>query len=239
MNPYANVQPFDGNAISERYDKGRRQRKEYEAENALAKYAQNPQDEKARAAMAKWAPEKLMDFQQQQRREAMAGLESRREEIGMAAKIVGAIKPQDQAGWDQALQIAQQYGLDLSNVPKQFDPAHVQRIIQIDQALNPQKNDTPSAVREYEYRQRLPEAERGNYDRFRQSTRPQIFGSPESGYNIYDPNQGAPQAQPQRVPSKEAYDALPPGTQYIAPDGSLRVKGGQTGSAPSGGFPGY
>lgn len=36
--------------------------------------------------------------------------------------------------------------------------------------------------------------------------------------------------------SKAEYDALPPGAKYVAPDGSQRTKGGQTGSAPSGGF---
>lgn len=32
------------------------------------------------------------------------------------------------------------------------------------------------------------------------------------------------------------YAALPPGAEYIAPDGTKRRKGGQTGSTPSGGF---
>lgn len=42
-----------------------------------------------------------------------------------------------------------------------------------------------------------------------------------------------------RIPapkSQEEYNALPPGTQYRAPDGSLKIKGGQTGAAPSGNF---
>ena len=41
-----------------------------------------------------------------------------------------------------------------------------------------------------------------------------------------------------RITSKAEYDALPPGTEFIAPDGVRRVKpGGQTGaSASSGGF---
>ena len=44
----------------------------------------------------------------------------------------------------------------------------------------------------------------------------------------YGGQQAQPSAQPQRVVSKQDYDALPPGTPYIAPDGSRRVKGGQT-----------
>lgn len=40
-----------------------------------------------------------------------------------------------------------------------------------------------------------------------------------------------------QVASKEAYDALPPGTQYVAPDGSLRTKAGGPTQSASGGFP--
>lgn len=41
-----------------------------------------------------------------------------------------------------------------------------------------------------------------------------------------------------RLRSKAEYDALPPGAEFIAPDGSRRRKpGGPTGSAPSGTFP--
>jgi hypothetical protein len=41
-----------------------------------------------------------------------------------------------------------------------------------------------------------------------------------------------------RVSSKEEYDALPPNTEYIAPDGSVRRKGGAGPAAAPQGFPG-
>lgn len=51
---------------------------------------------------------------------------------------------------------------------------------------------------------------------------------------------GGGASEPGKIPSpisKEAYDALAPGTEYRAPDGSLKRKGGQTGAAaPSGNF---
>jgi len=40
-----------------------------------------------------------------------------------------------------------------------------------------------------------------------------------------------PQQQVARPADKAAYDALPPGTQYVAPDGSVRTKGGASGNA--------
>ena len=49
--------------------------------------------------------------------------------------------------------------------------------------------------------------------------------------------EGAPAPSTVPAPKSEAeYNALAPGAQYRAPDGSLKVKGGQTGAAPSGGF---
>jgi hypothetical protein len=64
------------------------------------------------------------------------------------------------------------------------------------------------------------------------------FVGPRSEYfRIY----GADAPRPNVVPSPKSqaeYEALAPGTQYRAPDGSLKVKGGQTGSKPSGTFQG-
>lgn len=64
------------------------------------------------------------------------------------------------------------------------------------------------------------------------------FVGPRSEYfRLY----GADAPKPNVVPSPKSqaeYEALAPGTQYRAPDGSLKVKGGQTGSKPSGTFQG-
>jgi hypothetical protein len=64
------------------------------------------------------------------------------------------------------------------------------------------------------------------------------FVGPRSEYfRIY----GADAPRPNVVPSPKSqaeYEALAPGTQYRAPDGSLKVKGGQTGLKPSGTFQG-
>lgn len=56
---------------------------------------------------------------------------------------------------------------------------------------------------------------------------------------IYGPEGGAAASgqAPARITDKSAYDALPPGTTYIAPDGSTRTKPGGPTRAASGGFP--
>lgn len=40
-----------------------------------------------------------------------------------------------------------------------------------------------------------------------------------------------------RVTDQQSYDAVPPGAQYMTPDGHVRVKGGQSGGGSTGGFP--
>jgi hypothetical protein len=40
-----------------------------------------------------------------------------------------------------------------------------------------------------------------------------------------------------RVSDQQSYDAVPPGAQYMTPDGHVRVKGGQSGGGSTGGFP--
>lgn len=43
-------------------------------------------------------------------------------------------------------------------------------------------------------------------------------------------------AQAPRVTDQKSYDAVPPGSHYLDPDGHLRVKGGQSGGSSTGGF---
>jgi len=61
------------------------------------------------------------------------------------------------------------------------------------------------------------------------------FVGPRSEYfRRYGGNAPAPKTIP-APKSEEEYNALPPGSEYRAPDGSLKVKGGQSGS-PAGNF---
>lgn len=80
-----------------------------------------------------------------------SGLEQHRSAIKTGAAIIRQVKPQDQQTWDQALSALQQYGInpDAVGVPRQFDPAYAQQIVQLADALDPQKGaQEPSFVRE-------------------------------------------------------------------------------------------
>jgi len=81
------------------------------------------------------------------------------------------------------------------------------------------------------------------------SPAPQMIGSPETGYRWVtpppmtsagwpQPGEARPPAQsggPPTVSDEAGYNALPPGTQYRDPQGTIRTKGGGGGNA-TGGF---
>jgi hypothetical protein len=143
MNPYQNLQPANqaGNAFLQAYEGGRERRRESETQNALAKYAINPDDPTAMEGLARFNPQMAIQLQQQRKQEAMRGLEAHREKIVMGAKIVRQIQPKDDAGWQQVLQMAQQVGIDLADVPRNFDQQYVQGLISVADALDPQSGD--------------------------------------------------------------------------------------------------
>jgi hypothetical protein len=150
VNPYQNLQfQNPGNAFLQAYEGGRERRRESETQNALAKYAQNPDDPSAMEGLARFNPQMAIQLQERKRQEAMRGLEAHREKIVMGAKIVRQIQPKDDAGWQQVLQMAQQVGIDLADVPRNFDQQYVQGLISVADALDPQKEEQdPSFLRE-------------------------------------------------------------------------------------------
>lgn len=151
MNPYANLQPANnaGNAFMQAFQQGQQQRQQQETQNALAKYATNPDDPGAMEGLAKYNPQLAIQLQQQKRQEALKGLEAHRENIVMGAKIFRQFGVKDQATYDAAKQAAQMAGIDISQVPPQFDPQYVQGVVTIADAFEPQKQtQDPSFIRE-------------------------------------------------------------------------------------------
>jgi hypothetical protein len=232
MNPYQNLQPANqaGNAFLQAYEGGRERRRESETQNALTKYAINPDDPSAMEGLARFNPQMAIQLQERKRQEAMRGLEAHREKIVMGAKIVRQIQPKDQAGWQQVLATASQLGIDLADVPTTWDERtaqYAQGLVSIADAMEPQKANNGQIV---------PFTPGGGVARFNPETQQvEVLVMPnQGGQTAGTPVQqgGLPQ-----VADQASYDAIPPGSQYVSPDGQVRVKqGGQTPQA-SGGFP--
>ena len=228
MNPYENLQaPANiGNALMQGYQQGRQQRRERDLDNALTQYALNPGAEESMAGIIKADPRLGIQLQRQQQEAAMKQLEAKRDQIKLGAQIIGALKPQDEASWQRALAVAQQAGIDLTEVPQQYNPEYVQGLISINQALNPEKNTDTTNMREYAIAQ--SQGFKGSFLDFLGAKQgPMGFSNGDGTYTIV-PRQmlGQPQTQQASAPP------VPPPPGFV-----IDEEGGQTGSAPSAGFP--
>jgi hypothetical protein len=231
VNPYQNLQfQNPGNAFLQAYEGGRERRRESETQNALTRYAINPDDPSAMEGLARFNPQMAIQLQERKRQEAIRGLEAHREKIVMGAKIVRQIQPKDQAGWQQVLATASQLGIDLADVPTTWDERtaqYAQGLVSIADAMEPQKSNNGQIV---------PFTPGGGVARFNPETQQvEVLVMPNQGGQTA----GAPVQQgglPQ-VADQASYDAIPPGSQYVGPDGQVRIKQGGPTPQASGGFP--
>jgi hypothetical protein len=131
----------------------------------------------------------------------------------------------------------------VSDLPPSFDPQYVQGIIHAADAIDPQKAESsaPNIQKEVDYYRGIGRPELA--DRLLQRHAeggPIVANNGDGTFTIVPHNMiggGAPPSQPQaggprQISSKAEYDALPPGSQYVAPDGTTRTKGGAGPQAP-------
>jgi hypothetical protein len=220
------AQQNPANAFMEAYQQGTQQRRQNQARQAMATLVQNPNDPKALAALAEVDPSSAMQFRQQQIEYSKAQLAQHQDSILKGAEIVRQLKPKDQRGWDQARALAAQAGIDISQVPPDFNPEYVQGLTALADAFKPQAQSDVQLV---------PYQPGGGVLQFNKRT-----GATQ---DLIAPNPGtqAPGSPVQagglpHVSDQSSYDAVPPGSQYITPDGHIRIKQGGQPLAPAGGF---
>lgn len=217
-----------GEAFMQAFSQGQQRNKEMRRDKALAALIGNPQDQVSLQALAQEDPNTAMQFQQQQasnalrQQEALSkSLEARREGIINGAKLIRQMRPSDQATWDQTRMMAQQVGIDLSDVPAQFDETYVQGVVQLaDTFAPPQQDRSPASYQEYERAQQDPA-----YRQFLEERRGPIAVQGGDGTVTLYPRSMLSQQPPQR----SAPTAPPPPGFVIDNDG------GPT-APPSGGF---
>jgi hypothetical protein len=117
-------------------------------------------------------------------------------------------------------------GIDISQVPQQYDPQYVDGVVKLADTFAPQAQHPGQLV---------PFTPGGGVARINPAT-----GQLET---LIVPNSGGQQAgapvggNMPHVSDEASYNAVPPGAQYIGPDGHVRVKQGGAGGNVSGGFP--
>lgn len=219
------AQQNPGNAFMEAYKQGQQTRRQDQARQAMAALVQNPNDPQALAVLAAVDPASAMQFRQQQIEYTKAQLAQHQESILKGAEIVRQVQPKDQRSWDQARALAAQIGIDISQVPTEYNPEYVSGLTSLADALKPQASDNLKII--------TPQPGGGAYgwDPRTNSTttiiqpneNPALAGQPVGG-NL------------PRVTDQRSYDAIPPGTQFMTPDGRVRIKQGGQSVAPAGPF---
>lgn len=211
-----------GDAFSGAFKQGLADNRTNMARSAMAALVANPKNARALQALASVDPAAAQQFQQQQLQQTQTDLEQHRDNIVKGAQILRQFQPKDQASYSQALAAAQQAGVDISQVPQQFDPQYVDGVIKLADTFAPQPNG-----------QLVPFTDGGGVARINPQThQPEVLIAPNPGGH----QAGSPAGNLPQVRDQQSYDAVPPGGQYLGPDGHVRVKGGQAGSGAPGGF---
>lgn len=133
MNALAGLQNPNimGTAV-QAFEYGRAKKAESETQNALTKYALNPDDPEAFQTIAKYQPQMAMQIrgqqQRQQEQQRKIAAEEEQQRIGKlktVAQLFNGVN--DDVTYRRGLAIAQQMGLDTSAAPQAYDPNWVEQ----------------------------------------------------------------------------------------------------------------
>lgn len=218
--------PNPGDRFAQAFQQGQETSRQNKARAAMGALAKDPANQAALAALAEADPETAMKFQHQQIEQHKALLTQHQDSIVKGAQIIRQFNPKDQQSYTAALAAAQAMGVDISQVPQQYNPQYVDGILKAADALKPESGDNMKFL--------TPQPGGGAYGY-----------DPRTGQitTLIQPNDnpalaGKPvqQGGPPQVRDQASYDAVPPGAQYMTPDGQIRVKQGGQSVAPAGPF---
>lgn len=258
MNPAA-----IGQGVAQAFQAGQEQRRQMETRNALAAYAQNPNAEIA-AGIAQHDPYTGIQIGRYEQQRSAAAQEQERE--ALRRQLVGRAAQGDKkaqaALWfedpdiamklddRQAAEAVKGYefianaAFDLSQLPPEQRPAawdqYIQQGVQMgfDGLAQYQGRYSEQALNSIV-------AKAGQMQELQTFMRPSYQAVPYDStlVNTRDPNAvaqfaggGQQQGAPMQISGEADYNALPPGAEYIDPQGNRRVKGGTAGNG-GGNFP--
>lgn len=110
-------------AFYEGLDRGKAEREEREVKGALSAYAVNPDDPAAFQALAQYRPQMAIQIRQDQQARQRHAQEQRRADLPLMERLLNSAV--DESSYQQARQVAAEYGIDASQIPAAYDPAWV------------------------------------------------------------------------------------------------------------------
>lgn len=210
------LQPTDvGNAFQQGVETGRARKREGEMQNALGAYAQDPNEQNLNALIPYAGPDQAFKIVEQrqrmaadQQKQSAAKLADGKKAVGQVALQIANLPQQQQAqAWDRGIDYLVGQGYDgLAQFRGRYSPESLRGVL----------------------------AESGLAQEYQNATKPSYMAIPEGG-TLVNTRDAAAVAQfgapapgdgPARIANPADYQALAPGAQYIAPDGSVRRKGG-------------
>ena len=227
--------------IKESYRQGQEEARQRKTENALRDYVMSKVgDNQQIGAIAEADPRLAMQVQQQEAAAQASAREQQMKQMPVLGRLLSYAKQGPQQ-WAEAISTAQSYGMDVSRVPQQFDPAWADTQIMFAQAMqDPQTLDKLPAMAQEVMLSLPPDQRDVNNPAFVQGMSGQaemVITPNPGGFSAGAPAGGGGGNMP-RVSSPQEAAQLPPGTQFMMPDGRIgTVPGGPTPQA-SGGFPG-
>jgi hypothetical protein len=165
----------------------------------------NPNDPNAAQAVGQHDPRLGLQVQQRQQQSLQQRLEADRENIIKGGQIFRQLGVKDEASYQQARQMAAQIGMDVSQVPPNYDERYVQGVVSLADTFAPPKQEAqPNIAREVDYYRSI-----GRDDLAQQLLTRHAEGGPivaangDGTFQIIPRNvaqQGQPQGQPQGGP---------------------------------------
>lgn len=254
------VMPDVGMNAFRAFKAGQEEGRARRAENALAAYAQNP-DQNTLGDAISANPDQALQIRQYETERQNAAQAQHQQQLAMMGRLLtyAAQGPQQ---WQQAHAKAQEFGIDVSEVPPQYDPEWAKQQIGIINAISsPQGQQALSIAGKLatdegfrpgtpEFAARVTQIWQTESTKFYPLTQggglagvapgqsAQLVIAPNpGGYQAGAPVGSAPSGDLPRVTSPEEAMRLPPGSKFMMPDGRIgTVPGGPTPSA-SGNFP--
>lgn len=223
--------PVDvGGKIAAGFQQGQQTAEQNMAKAAMAALVQDPTNQRALQALARVDPASAQQFQQQHLESVRQQLAVHQDNILKGAEIIRQVQPKDQQSYSHALMIAQQAGVDVSQVPQEYNPQYVDGVVKLADALKPQNTNSDQVVVTPQ-----PGAPALIYNKQTGETRMLVApndGSHQPGTPALAEPPPAAIARLRTNPHEAAqFD------EVFGPGASQKALGGQTAPAPSGTFP--